>query len=187
MTVKTKEKILQAAKDLFVKHGFDGVSMNDIAKQAGVTYALTYHHFEDKADLWSQVKDHIYKENAPSVDYKALEKANLKKALQILIEARCKLFSSKDFISMACGQFLHSSDTKFFIFLEWIQVIETLQAQGKIRPDLDIEQTVIWMASSVSYAVMLYRIVEKDKTREAKVKAYCKMLIKEFEEVLQPK
>ncbi len=186
MAKETKTKILQAAKKLFVTYGFDGVSMNDIAKEAGITYALTYHHFQDKADLWVQVKEMVYKENMKVLDYQELEKATLKKALQILIESRCKLFSNKEFTNVVCWQFLHPNDGQFFTFRSWNQVLQTLQDQGKIRSDLDIEATVIWMASSVSYALMLYGVIEKEKTRDSKIKAYCKMLIKEFEEILRP-
>lgn len=45
------DEILAAAKDLFAARGFDAVSINDIAKQAGSSKANIFHHFGSKEDL----------------------------------------------------------------------------------------------------------------------------------------
>jgi len=44
--------ILEAAADLFSHHGFDGVSMRQIADSAGVSKANIYHHFSSKNELY---------------------------------------------------------------------------------------------------------------------------------------
>ena len=44
--------ILDAAKRLFVAHGFDGVSMDQIAAEAGVSKLTVYSHFGDKEALF---------------------------------------------------------------------------------------------------------------------------------------
>lgn len=48
-----KKKILEAAKQLFLKQGFHGSSMNQIAKEAGVTKLTVYNHFQDKESLFT--------------------------------------------------------------------------------------------------------------------------------------
>jgi TetR/AcrR family transcriptional repressor of mexJK operon len=44
--------ILEAAKRMFVRHGFDGVSMDQIAAEAGVSKLTVYSHFGDKESLF---------------------------------------------------------------------------------------------------------------------------------------
>lgn len=44
--------ILDAAKRLFTTHGFDGVSMDQIATEAGVSKLTVYSHFGDKESLF---------------------------------------------------------------------------------------------------------------------------------------
>ena len=44
--------ILDAAKRMFVTHGFDGVSMDQIASEAGVSKLTVYSHFGDKEGLF---------------------------------------------------------------------------------------------------------------------------------------
>jgi TetR/AcrR family transcriptional repressor of mexJK operon len=46
--------ILEAAKHMFVSHGFEGVSMDQIAAEAGVSKLTVYSHFGDKETLFSE-------------------------------------------------------------------------------------------------------------------------------------
>jgi AcrR family transcriptional regulator len=50
-----RSRILEAALELFRTKGYSDVSMNDVAKAAGVTKAALYYHFVDKADLYTKV------------------------------------------------------------------------------------------------------------------------------------
>lgn len=47
-----RERILQAAKSLFLQCGYDGCSMNKIAAVAGVSKLTVYNHFQDKDSLF---------------------------------------------------------------------------------------------------------------------------------------
>ncbi|MBI1403291.1 MAG: TetR family transcriptional regulator [Porphyrobacter sp.] len=48
---KTRKAISDAAMRLFVTHGFDAVSMDDIAKAADVARTTVFNHFQHKEDL----------------------------------------------------------------------------------------------------------------------------------------
>jgi len=52
---ETAERILLAAADLFAERGYEAVSMNDIARQAGVSKANVFHHHTSKNDLYLAV------------------------------------------------------------------------------------------------------------------------------------
>jgi AcrR family transcriptional regulator len=47
----TRERILDAALDLFIEKGFDKTSLREIAEQLGVTKAALYYHFASKEDI----------------------------------------------------------------------------------------------------------------------------------------
>ncbi|ANO51760.1 TetR/AcrR family transcriptional regulator [Woeseia oceani] len=51
----TRERILDAAEQLFAKHGFDGVTVRQIMSKAGADVALAYYHFKSKRDLFDAV------------------------------------------------------------------------------------------------------------------------------------
>lgn len=47
-----RERVLNAAYQLFLRNGLTSVSMQQIADEAGITKATLYHHFRDKNDLF---------------------------------------------------------------------------------------------------------------------------------------
>ena len=62
MDITKKQKILNESLVLFATHGFAHVSISMIAKQAGVTKSLIFHHFENKEQLWERVKENFFKQ-----------------------------------------------------------------------------------------------------------------------------
>ena len=50
--LEKRARILQAAKAIFLKSGYHGTSMNQIAQEAGVTKLTVYNHFQEKVNLF---------------------------------------------------------------------------------------------------------------------------------------
>ncbi len=58
LTIKKGRKfdqVLEGARDVFMKDGFEGASVDDIAKTAGVSKATLYSYFPDKRLLFAEV------------------------------------------------------------------------------------------------------------------------------------
>ncbi|HNP66101.1 MAG TPA: TetR family transcriptional regulator [Woeseiaceae bacterium] len=51
----TRDRILDAAEELFAHRGFDGVSVRQIMSKAEADVSLAYYHFKSKRDLFEQV------------------------------------------------------------------------------------------------------------------------------------
>jgi AcrR family transcriptional regulator len=56
-TEERKKQILDIAEDLFLKHGYYGVNLDDVAKEAGVVRGTVLHYFESKEKLYKTVLD----------------------------------------------------------------------------------------------------------------------------------
>lgn len=54
-TLSTRDSIFAAAARLFAASGFDGVSTDDIAREAGANKAMIYYHFADKLALYRAI------------------------------------------------------------------------------------------------------------------------------------
>ena len=50
-----RELLLAAATRAFARHGFAATSLDDVAREAGVSKVILYRHFESKADLYRAV------------------------------------------------------------------------------------------------------------------------------------
>jgi hypothetical protein len=55
--LNTEEKILEAAKRVFVRKGFDGARMQEIADEAGINKALLHYYFRSKDKLFTVIFD----------------------------------------------------------------------------------------------------------------------------------
>jgi TetR/AcrR family transcriptional regulator len=53
--ISTKDAVFEAAAARFSNGGFDGVSVDDIARDAGVNKAMIYYHFADKLALYRAI------------------------------------------------------------------------------------------------------------------------------------
>jgi len=53
--VHTKKKIIESARKLFNRHGFEAVSVHKIMAGAGLTHGGFYSYFRSKSDLYAEV------------------------------------------------------------------------------------------------------------------------------------
>ncbi|HEY8518318.1 MAG TPA: TetR/AcrR family transcriptional regulator [Candidatus Binatia bacterium] len=56
----TRERILEAAIELFSERSYDGATLRDIAARAGVTQPLLNYHYRSKDDLWRAAVDALF-------------------------------------------------------------------------------------------------------------------------------
>jgi AcrR family transcriptional regulator len=54
-TEATTSALVDAARELFARQGYDGTSLDAVATRAGVTKGAVYHHFEGKRQLFEAV------------------------------------------------------------------------------------------------------------------------------------
>ncbi|WP_336632674.1 MULTISPECIES: TetR/AcrR family transcriptional regulator [unclassified Microbacterium] len=64
---RTARRVLDAATELFADRGFADVSLDDIARTAGVTRGAVYHHFGTKSALFSAVAERLQSDIALAV------------------------------------------------------------------------------------------------------------------------
>ena len=62
-----REKIIGIARELFMRQGFQAVSLNQIAKQAGVSRTTIYNQFKDKQGLLAEIADDTTRLVAPDL------------------------------------------------------------------------------------------------------------------------
>ena len=59
MAGETKERIMEAALELFSQNGYLGTSMNDIAGQLGITKAALYKHYTCKQEILDRIVERM--------------------------------------------------------------------------------------------------------------------------------
>lgn len=69
--VGTKKKVFDSAIELFVLHGFDSVSLRDIAAKVGIRQSTIYNHFKSKQEILETIYSfycHYYFKDRPAME-----------------------------------------------------------------------------------------------------------------------
>jgi TetR/AcrR family transcriptional regulator, mexJK operon transcriptional repressor len=92
--------ILDVAKRLFPIHGFDGVSMDQIAADAGVSKLTVYSHFGDKESLFIAAIGARCEEQLPAALFLNGLEGELREQLEAIASAFFALVTSDEAIAM---------------------------------------------------------------------------------------
>ena len=71
-SARKRKAILEAARTLFLRNGYRGTSMDEIAAAAAVSKQTVYKHFADKESLFSEIVTSTVKEAGDTVDDEVL-------------------------------------------------------------------------------------------------------------------
>lgn len=86
--------LLDSAAAQFARHGFDGVSMRDIGRDAGYTAPLICYHFENKQNLYLEAFSHKIDHTVDRIAARVELHADASARFQALVEALYDLFVS---------------------------------------------------------------------------------------------
>lgn len=83
-----RERILQAAREVFTVHSFKAASTRMIAKQAGVEHPMIHYYFDSKEKLFYAMAEAIYNETLPVEEswYSGLEGKSLRDGFSLFID-----------------------------------------------------------------------------------------------------
>jgi TetR/AcrR family transcriptional regulator, mexJK operon transcriptional repressor len=136
--------ILDVAKRLFTQHGFDGVSMDQIASEAAVSKLTVYSHFGDKESLFSAAIRAKCEEQMPSALFLEGLEGDLREQLVAIARAFFALVTSEEAISMHRMMMLPGTGDSHVRELFWQagpqqlkdafgEFLRTREARGELR------------------------------------------------------
>lgn len=100
--METRERILQCALELFAERGYAAVSVDDIARAAGMTKGAVYYWFADKHDLGRDLQHDLY-DRLTTASLHALDPegdavTNIRRAFGVYLEALGSLGHARFFL-----------------------------------------------------------------------------------------
>lgn len=82
----TESRILRAANEVFVKKGFEGARMQEIADAAGINKSLLHYYFRNKDTLFSAVFTQAFQEIIPQINEVISSEASLLDKIHAFVE-----------------------------------------------------------------------------------------------------
>lgn len=134
----TKNKIYECGVNLIRKHGFDRVTVEQIAKEAGVSVGTYYYYFETKYDLFSEMFKRADDYFLTEVEGK-LKAESCKERIVEFFEKYAE-FNYLDGVDMV--KKLYTSDNKMFITKgrEMQNILQKIIEEGQERGQLSKDQ-----------------------------------------------
>lgn len=172
---KTRNTILEAAKHLFLEHGFDGTQIKDIAKLADVNTNLIFHHFTNKETLWHKVRDYCLGDNMPEPIY---DLTNGKTLFKSILDYRFDIYhQNPDFAKIIKWGTLASQEQDLvsqecYSPMHWLPLITKLQNEGFIKKDISAENIMLFIIFS-SYGPFWQSVIPLS---QKEIEAYKHML-----------
>jgi len=145
----TKQKILDAAIQLFSRKGFRSTSLSDLAQATGLTKGALYHHFKSKDALFYAVLENLRFLWRERVFRDMLEKRSALERLETLFDNHARLIEERETFCLVLSSLVMEMDNVNAEFMDALReifadltaliqrIIEKGQENGEIRNDLD--------------------------------------------------
>jgi len=190
--MNTKDQIVQTALKLFLSRGFKGTSMNDIAKQVGITKPAIYHYFDNKDKLIEAIFDHFSQRMAKwSAENISQCNSNKEKIHKLFSSIATFMNVEKVLLDEEIGDLPFSYDMFILLmsrmsdayknrisqdFLEtqkrFTDIFSAMQSAHEIRDDIDAATLSLMMHSILEGLSFLGEITDRTKVVENSEKIY---------------
>lgn len=146
---RTRQRIIEAAAQLFARKGFYGTSIADLAQATGLTKGALYHHFKNKDALFFAVIRAVRDTWMKAVGRDVLKAEDALTRLTVLFDNHARLVSEDETICLVLNVLMIEMDgvnpafatalQEIFVDLTLFvqRIIQKGQAAGQVRSDLD--------------------------------------------------
>jgi AcrR family transcriptional regulator len=145
---RTREHILRAALHLFAERGYPQTSMDEIAKEVGVTKPAIYHYFDSKEKLFQALVELAKVEQRRRIEEARAKNLPLPELLEYLIGAALAMIRDEpDWVQMMfrvnsyaheLGKLLDLAAVQREIHAEEVALFADAIADARLRPGLTI-------------------------------------------------
>ena len=145
-SARTRERIIEAATEVFARRGVHGTRVADIAERAGIAYGLVYHHFRNKEEILSAIFAERWAQYVAYLEEVARAPASFRERMRRLIHFWVETYrQDSDLMTVMINEitrsyeFLESHDiTAVLVAFDPIErIIVEGRANGEVRADLD--------------------------------------------------
>lgn len=164
MEPQKQKRILQAAQELFGRHGFKRVAIDEIAKKAGVSKGTVYNFAESKDELYFRV---VEEDLAQWVAEAESRMDFTKPADELLLSSGLYSFEYLDNKPTLRQLLVEDLDYSMQVWVKKldhirkrcsansVKILELGIRQGKFRADLDVENAALVLQDILIHSIIL--------------------------------
>ena len=126
----TENKILEAAKKVFIQKGWAGTRMHEIADKARINKALLHYYFRTKEKLFNTVFKYAFFKFVPKIEELLNSEKSLYEKIELIADQYITVLMKHQFIPLFVMHEIHRNPEKLYGLLK----------QAGVRPEIFIEQ-----------------------------------------------
>lgn len=153
--MNNKEKIFNVSIDLFSEHGYDGVSIRQIAREVGIKESSIYNHYKSKEAILDAILDYYVSKMTEDEIPASQASMNLDVGIEHFYRAGLELYTSKldspemlKITRFVLIEMYHNEKIRNYVksvMVEgpingWIELFELMKAKRVIKKDSDSRQ-----------------------------------------------
>ena len=184
----TRQKLLDAATGLFAYRGYDGVTVRDIEKAAGVHRGLVAYHFDDKDSLWCAVADACFGQMRGKINkrFAILNELSQEEQLATIVRFYVYFSASHPEVSALVSQEATTKSWRIQYLIDHHirPACTAMEDLARQTLGLDREDFVHWYYILISASSTLFYfapecelLFEKDSRSEAVVERHAELLV----------
>ena len=165
------QKILLAAEELFAAQGFSAVSINSIARNAGVSKANIFHHFENKEALYLAVLSNASSRMSALLADLDSGDGNASEQIARYTQQHLKnLFDQSNVTKLMLRQVQteNSEDSPKVAhdvlgenFTRFVSILEKFQEKGELRQDIDPAMIATLLVGSNVFYFQIQSVLDR--------------------------
>lgn len=136
LKIETEEKVLQAARVVFHKKGFDGARMQDIANEAGINKALLHYYFRSKDRLFDAVFKDAFSKFFPKVKEIMISDFSPQKKVESFIDNYINMLTENPFLPIFILNEVNRNPDKIYEIIN-MQIINPQLLFNLLKKDIE--------------------------------------------------
>jgi TetR/AcrR family transcriptional regulator len=167
--LSSEVKILEAAKNVFLKKGKSGTRMQEIADEAGINKSLLHYYYRSKDKLFGAVFKFAFSQFAPKLIKIFKSNNNIFEVIENFVDTYIDIASKNPFIPMFIINEFNKGDAGFItktikntgINIDLLQeVVDQGKRDGLIRKDIDHRIVIINTISLCIFPIIARPLLE---------------------------
>ena len=191
MENKSKNRIMDAALQVFVTKGYSDTRMDDIVEMSGLSKGAIYHHYKSKKDLFISLIEHWENFSFPNIFDKDLDKITSADALRAIVNDIVITFKKNKHVFLAELEFWslanHDEDVRLktkSLYVKLLNLFKNIIKKGINRGEFkNIDKNIGALSIMTSIqGVIWFSIFEESKlSAEIYLNEVIEFIIKGFE------
>lgn len=164
----TENKILEAAKKVFILHGLEGTSMQQIASEAGINKSLLHYYFRTKEKLFDAVFTYAFHYIVPQMEGILNSDSGINDKIERIVAEYMDLLSENKFIPAFILHEINRNPDRLYSIMQKTgikpeifvnQFVKEIQL-GNIRP-IDPRQLIINILAMCIFPVAARPLIQR--------------------------